>query len=73
MKLIKMFFSTDSEKRKEFLARKLGELIYLKTGHHIDISLQEFIMCEEDGKIRIHVNADVEVPSEECDALLEKF
>ena len=58
---------------KEWLAKYLKKLIYLKTGYHVDLLLNEVVIKDENGKTSLHMDVDVTTGSDEFYQLLEKI
>ena len=53
--------------------KHVKELIYLKTGYHADLSINEVMLTDENGKVSLHADFDLEMKSEELYDILEKL
>ena len=71
MDLLKLALSTSSIKNA--VSKLIGKAIYLKTGHHVDIDLNDIMLKNENGKVKLHVNTDLYMNTEEFLDILEKF
>jgi predicted transglutaminase-like protease len=71
MDLFKLVLSTGPIKNT--LSKFLKNQIYLKTGYHIDLSIDNITIKNEGGKVMLHVNMDAAVPDEEAYELIDKF
>lgn len=58
---------------KSFAAKWIKNTIFLKTGYHVDISLNDICFKEENGKVSLKLNTDLNMNSEEFYKLLDKF
>lgn len=58
---------------KDFLAKQLKKVIYLKTGYHVDVLLNEITVKNENGKVSLHLNTDAVMKSEEFYDILDKL
>lgn len=58
---------------KDWVAKYIKNLIYLKTGYHVDLLLNEVVVKDENGKTSLHIDANVSTSSEEFYGLLEKL
>lgn len=50
---------------KGFITNLINKALYNKLGYHVDVELTELNFKMEDGKVRIHVDADAEVRSDD--------
>lgn len=55
---------------RTIITKILAKAIYKKTGYRVDIQINEIKAETYDGKVRVHIDADAEIPSEDLkDAL----
>lgn len=53
--------------------KHVKELIYLKTGYHADLSINEVELSDENGKVHLHADFDLEMKSNELYDILDKL
>ena len=58
---------------RDFVAKQLNKVIYLKTGYHADVLLNDLVVKNEGGKVVLHLNSDVTMSSEEFYDILNKL
>lgn len=58
---------------KDFIAKYIKNLLYLKTGYHADLLLNEVMVKDENGKTTLHLNCDLNMNSTEFYELLNKL
>ncbi len=58
---------------KDFLAKQFRKIIYLKTGYHVDVLLNDITVKNENGKVTLHLNTDATMKAEEFYDILDKL
>lgn len=63
---------------KEFImtniySKYVKDAIYLKTGFHVDLNLNEVEIIDENGRTKLHADFDLATNSEEFYKLLDKL
>lgn len=56
---------------RNLITKILDKLIFKKTGYHVGIQINEIKAESTDGKIRIHMDADVEMSYEDLKNILK--
>lgn len=56
---------------RNIVTKILAKAIYKKTGYHVDIQLNEIIAETSNGKIKLHMNIDTEMHSEDFANILK--
>lgn len=58
---------------KEFLSGKIKKIIYLKTGYHVDVLLNNIVVKNENGKVSLHLDVDASTKDSEFYDILNKL
>lgn len=58
---------------KDFLSKQFNKIIYLKTGYHVNVLLNEITVKNENGKVSLHLDTDAVMKSEEFYDILDKL
>ena len=58
---------------KEFLSGQIKKIIYLKTGYHTDVLLNNIIVKNENGKVSLHLDVDATMKDTEFYDILNKL
>ena len=53
--------------------KHVKELIYLKTGYHADLTINEVELADENGRVRLHADFDLSMDSKEFYDILDKI
>lgn len=56
-----------------FVTNLISKALFKKLGYHVDIELTELEIKTEDGKVRLHVNANAEVRSDEFKEIIKSI
>lgn len=71
MDLFKLVLGTSPV--KEYLAKLARKVIFLKTGYHADVLLNNITVKNENGKVSVHIDTDLTMDSKEFYTLLDKL
>lgn len=71
MNLLKVMLSAGP--LKSLTAKILSNQLYLHTGYHADININDIQFEENDGKTKLHINADILANSNELYKLLDSL
>lgn len=58
---------------KGFLGGWLKKVIFLKTGYHVDVLLNNVVVKNENGRVSLHLDADASIKDSEFYDILNKL
>ena len=58
---------------RNLLAKRISKLIFKKTGHEIEVVIEEVGIEKIDGKVKLHVSMDAEMSNEEFMKIVKRI
>lgn len=58
---------------RNLLAKRISKLIYKKTGHEIEVGIEEMSIETIDGKVKLHASVDAEISNEEFMKIIKRI
>jgi len=71
MDILKLALSTGPI--KDWVAKQIRNILFVKTGYHADVSLNDISVTNKDGKVYLHMDVNAEMTSKEFMDILNKL